>query len=113
MSDCLFCNIANKTIDTQLLLDDEHIVAFHDINPKAPTHILIIPKVHLSTLNDCNPEHKQLLGHMMLSAQQLAVQYNIAQSGYRVVMNINNDGGQEVYHIHLHLLGGKPLSWFQ
>lgn len=111
--DCIFCKIANGEFNTEFLLEDEHVLAFRDINPKAKHHILIIPRQHFSTLNDFEQTHKDLLGHMMLSAQQLAKQLGINDSGYRVVMNCNREGGQEVYHVHLHMLGGEPLTWFK
>lgn len=109
--DCLFCKIINKEINSNIAFEDEHIVAFHDINPKAPIHLLIIPKKHISTINEVCIEDKELLGHMILIAKQLAQEHNIEKSGYRLVFNTNQAGGQEIYHIHLHLLGGKQMSW--
>ncbi|HET8709917.1 MAG TPA: histidine triad nucleotide-binding protein [Spongiibacteraceae bacterium] len=111
MTDCLFCKIAAKQIPAKIVLEDDHIVAFRDISPQAPSHILIIPRQHISTVNDAQIEHAALIGHMMLSASRLAEAEGIAQSGYRLVMNCNNDGGQTVYHIHLHLLGGRGMRW--
>ncbi len=112
-NDCLFCNIAAGQFNTDFIYEDEQVLVFKDINPKASTHLLIIPREHIATLNDFTEAHKQLLGHMMLVAQQLASKLNIDDSGYRVVMNCNRDGGQEVYHVHLHMLGGEPLTWFK
>lgn len=111
MSSCIFCDIANKKMTTSLLYEDELVVALNDISPKAPIHILIIPKQHISTINDIQHDQENLLGHLFIVAKTLANQLNIAEEGYRVVMNCNQHGGQAVYHIHLHLLGGKQLSW--
>jgi len=88
-----------------------NIYAFRDIDPKAPTHILIIPKEHISTTNDLDESHKTLVGEIMLAAKEIAGQEGIADSGYRTVFNCNQDGGQAVYHIHLHLLGGRHMNW--
>lgn len=112
-NDCIFCKIANGDFNTDFLHQDDHVLAFKDISPKAKHHVLIIPREHIATLNDFNGQHQQLLGHMMLTAQKLAKELNIDESGYRVVMNCNKQGGQEVYHVHLHLLGGEQLSWFK
>ena len=109
--DCLFCQIANKTIKSDIVFEDDDVVAFNDIDPKAPQHVLIIPRQHIATLNDLNNSHQALIGHMMLTATRLAQQLHIAQPGYRLVMNCNKAGGQAVYHIHLHLLGGRTLTW--
>lgn len=109
--DCIFCKIANKEMNATLLHEDDLTVAFSDIDPKAPHHILIIPKIHIATLNDLKEEHKNLIGHMTLVATKLAEKLKIADSGYRVLMNCNRDGGQAVYHIHLHLLGGRAMHW--
>lgn len=111
MSGCIFCDIASKKITTSLLYEDELVVAFNDLYPKAPIHILIIPKQHISTINDIQLDQENLIGHLFSVAKILANQLNIAEKGYRVVMNCNQHGGQAVYHIHLHFLGGKQLSW--
>lgn len=111
MSDCLFCKIITKTIPATIVHEDDHVVAFRDIAAKAPTHILVIPKKHIATLNDLNNDDKHLLGHMIFIAKQLASSEGLADDGYRLVMNCNEDGGQSVYHIHLHLLGGRQMSW--
>ena len=108
MTDCLFCKIVNRDIPCKLAHEDEHILAFHDIRPQAPTHVLIIPKHHVATLNDANP---LLLGQLLSTAQQLAKKTAIAEPGYRIVINCNPAGGQEVYHLHLHLLAGRQLTW--
>jgi histidine triad (HIT) family protein len=109
--DCLFCNIAQHTTPSDIVYEDDLVVAFNDINPVAPHHVLIIPRTHLSTLNDLQEEHKQLSGHILHTAQQLAKKLDIAESGYRVVYNCNRGAGQAVFHIHLHLIGGRPLTW--
>ena len=113
MTDCLFCNIANGDIPTDFVYEDDRLVAFKDINPKAPHHLLIIPRTHIATLNDFNQVDETLIGQMMLTAKKIAEDLGINERGYRVVMNCNNEGGQEVYHAHLHLLGGERLSWFK
>lgn len=109
--DCLFCKIADKQLASDLIYEDDTVVAFHDINPQAPTHIIIIPREHIATLNDLSAEHKVLMGHMVHTATRLAGDHNLSKMGYRVVMNCNAHGGQSVFHIHMHLLGGRLMSW--
>ena len=111
MSDCLFCKIVNREIPTDFLYEDENVVAFRDIKPQAPTHILIIPREHIGTLNDINQSHKELLSAIQLTASYLAKEEGIYEEGYRTVFNCNRDAGQTVFHIHLHLLGGRSLDW--
>lgn len=111
MTDCLFCKIAAKQIPAKIFYEDDKVLAFRDINPQAPVHFLVIPKQHLATLNDVQEEHAALVGHMIFSARKLAEAESIADGGYRLVMNCNNDGGQTVYHIHLHVLGGRSMHW--
>lgn len=111
MSDCLFCKIIAKTIPATIVYEDDQVLAFRDISPKAPTHILIIPKKHIATINDIDNNDTNLLGHMLQIAKQLARDEKLADDGYRLVMNCNADGGQTVFHIHLHLLGGRQLGW--
>ena len=111
MNDCIFCNIVNNDIPCEILIENDSIIAFRDINPQAPTHILIIPKKHITTINDLKPDDSTLIGEMFLIAKQLAKIENINNSGFRMVFNCNKDGGQTVFHIHLHLLGGRKLSW--
>ncbi len=110
MGNCIFCDIANGKMKTDLLYEDDQVVAFKDINPKAPVHFLIIPKEHIATILDLEEKNKQLLGHMYLVAKKLAKEYDIAEDGFRVVANCNEDGGQVVFHIHFHLLGGEKLG---
>ena len=109
--DCLFCKIANKNINAKIAFENERVIAFHDLFPQAPIHILIIPKTHYTTLNDVPMREAALLGELISTATLIAKELDVAESGYRVVMNCNADGGQSVYHIHLHLLAGRRLSW--
>ena len=109
--DCIFCKIAQKQIKANIAFENDRVIAFHDLFPQAPTHILIIPKQHYTTLNDVPVEDGAILGELMTTATQLAKELGFAESGYRVVMNCNADGGQSVYHIHLHLLAGRRLNW--
>lgn len=109
--DCLFCKIINKEIPADIIYEDEHVIAFNDINPQAPTHALIIPRKHIATLNDVQAEDEALVGHMVKTAATIAKQLGFDENGYRTVFNCNPHGGQTVYHIHLHLLGGKPMGW--
>ncbi|HBN45413.1 MAG TPA: histidine triad nucleotide-binding protein [Candidatus Marinimicrobia bacterium] len=111
MDNCLFCKIVAGDIPTDTVYENDQVLAFRDIDPKAPTHILIIPKEHISTTNDLAEAHKTLMGEMLLAAKEIAGQEGIADSGYRTVFNCNSDGGQTVYHIHLHLLGGRQMKW--
>jgi histidine triad (HIT) family protein len=108
---CLFCRIARGEIPAQIVHEDEDLVAFRDIAPQAPTHILVIPRVHVATLNDLEPRHRSLLGDMHLLAGALARVEGIAEDGWRVVVNCGADAGQTVFHIHLHVLGGRTLTW--
>jgi len=109
--ECIFCKIANGTLPANIVYQDKEIIAFDDISPKAPQHKLIIPRKHIATLNDLLPEDEGLMGRMILVAQKLAKDLGIAQSGYRISFNCNKDGGQLVYHLHLHLMGGRSLHW--
>ncbi|MDP0560807.1 MAG: histidine triad nucleotide-binding protein [Candidatus Endonucleobacter sp. (ex Gigantidas childressi)] len=108
---CLFCRMVEGEIPTDKVFEDDDVLAFKDINPAAPCHVLIIPKKHINTLNDVAPEDQLLMGKIMLTAFRLVNELGIADDGYRVVMNCNSQGGQSVYHIHLHLLGGRQLQW--
>jgi histidine triad (HIT) family protein len=110
-NDTIFAKIVRREIPANIAYQDDEVTAFHDVNPAAPTHILIVPNKIIPTLNDAAPEDEHLLGKLMLIAQKLAKDMGIADNGYRVVMNCNPDGGQSVYHIHLHLLGGRKLTW--
>ena len=109
--DCLFCKIAQHQIPAKIVYEDDDILAFHDIAPQAPTHLLLIPKIHIATLNDAHAEHQALFGRMILKARELAlIEYGV-EAGYRLVLNVNQQGGQAVYHVHLHLLGGRQMTW--
>ncbi len=110
MSDCIFCKIASGEIPAKMVYQDEEILAFDDISPRAPVHILLIPRRHIATFNDPGPEEAPLLGRLLLKASDLARERGVDQTGYRLLANCNADGGQEVFHIHLHLLGGRPLG---
>ncbi len=109
MSDCLFCKMAKGEIKPDIVYQDDSVLAFRDINPQAPVHLLIIPKKHVATLNDL--DDSDLAGKLLKTAVTLARQEGLADDGYRTVFNCNKNGGQEVYHLHLHLLGGRQLSW--
>tara|TARA_B100000902_G_scaffold384055_1_gene423722 strand:- start:439 stop:783 length:345 start_codon:yes stop_codon:yes gene_type:complete len=111
MENCLFCKIIDKSISSEIVYENDSVLAFNDINPQAPVHILIIPKIHIATLNDLNEDHERLLGELVLTAGVLAKQLGISEAGYRTNFNCNEAGGQTVYHIHLHLLGGRSFSW--
>ena len=109
--DCLFCSICNGDIAADIVYQDEQVLAFRDISPQAPTHILVIPKRHITTINEMTPEDSGLIGHMVYTAQQLAAREGIAEDGYRLTLNCNEGGGQSVFHIHLHLMGGRRMTW--
>ena len=110
-NDCLFCKIVEKKIPADIVYESEDIIAFKDIEPKAPIHCLIIPKKHISTINDIDGSNSNIIGLMYEAAAQLARTLNVDKDGYRVVMNCNSNGGQTVYHVHLHFLAGRRLSW--
>lgn len=110
-SDCLFCKIAAGDIPSERVYADEHVYAFRDINPQAPTHILVIPRKHISSINDADETDEAVLGKLLLCARRIAAQENIDRDGFRLVMNTGEHGGQTVFHIHLHVIGGRSLSW--
>ncbi len=109
--DCLFCKIVSGDLDAEIIFEDTELMVFRDINPQAPTHLLIIPKQHIATINDTDSKDEQLLGRMILTAKKMARQQELSDKGYRLVFNVNKGGGQEVNHIHLHLLGGRQMTW--
>lgn len=111
MSEDLFLRIIRREIPADIVYETEQVLAFRDIDPKAPVHVLIIPKQHIRTVNDIADSQAGVLGEMVLAAQAIAAQEGIADQGYRLVMNCNEHGGQSVFHIHMHLLGGRQLSW--
>ncbi len=110
-TDCLFCKMVAGTIKPDKVHEDDEILAFRDIHPQAPVHVLVVPKQHIATLNDLTPAHAALVGRLFLVAQRVARQSGIAESGYRTVMNCNRDAGQSVWHVHLHVLGGRVMEW--
>jgi histidine triad (HIT) family protein len=109
MKDCLFCKMVAGEIQPNMVYEDEKVLAFRDINAQAPTHVLIIPKQHVATLNEL--DDPELGGHMLQTAVTIARQEGLADEGYRTVLNCNQNGGQEVFHLHLHLLGGRQMTW--
>jgi histidine triad (HIT) family protein len=109
-TDCLFCKIIAGQIPANRVYEDQLCIAFPDINPQAPTHLLVIPKAHIASQAKALAEHKSLLGHLMATAADLARTQKL-EKGYRVVVNTGDDGGQTVHHLHLHLLGGRPMNW--
>jgi histidine triad (HIT) family protein len=111
MDNCLFCKFVSGEIKPDVVYEDEEVLAFRDVNPQAPTHILVIPKRHISTLNELESGDAELIGKLYLAAQKVAEDEGIAEPGYRTLINCNADGGQAVFHIHLHLLGGRPMGW--
>ncbi len=111
MADCIFCRIARGEIESQIVYRDDEIVAFRDINPQGPVHILIVPVQHIPEVNALQDEHAALVGRMILVAKKLAEQEGIAESGYRLVLNQGPHAGQSVDHLHLHLIGGRQMSW--
>jgi histidine triad (HIT) family protein len=108
---CIFCRIAAGQIPVDLLYQDEEVVAFRDIKPQAPTHVLIIPREHIPTVNDLGPAHDELAGRLVMTAKKIAKNLGVDKSGYRIVLNCNKDAGQEVFHVHAHLLGGRKFAW--
>lgn len=111
MNNCLFCKIIGKAIPAKIVYEDELALAFEDINPQAPVHILVIPKKHIPTILDLEEEDNKLLGHVFHVANRIANDKGIAERGFRLVTNCNPESGQTVYHIHIHLLGGRPMHW--
>ena len=111
MADTLFTKIINREIPADIIFEDDDVLAFNDINPQAPIHFLVIPKKPIATINDIQPEDTALVGKLYLAAAKIAKDKGFDESGYRAVMNCNPDGGQTVYHIHIHVLAGKPMGW--
>lgn len=110
-TDCLFCKIASGDAPADIVRESEDWVAFRDINPQAPTHVLIVPRTHIATLNDLDEETASRLGELFLAAAEIAADEGVAEEGYRTVINCNAGAGQSVFHLHLHLLGGRRLRW--
>ena len=111
MADCLFCKIVRREIPATLVYEDERVAAFNDINPQAPTHVLVVPKRHIETLNELGTEDDRLIGELVRRAAAIAGERGPSAGGYRTVFNTNRDAGQTVLHIHLHLLGGRTMAW--
>jgi histidine triad (HIT) family protein len=111
MNDCIFCKIIKAETPTKLVYEDENVVAFSDLHPQAPTHLLIIPRQHIATLNDLEASHEKIISQMTHAAVKIAKEKKLEKDGYRLVMNCNQQGGQSVFHIHMHLLGGRQMTW--
>jgi histidine triad (HIT) family protein len=111
MADCLFCKIVRREIPATLVYEDDRVVAFNDINPQAPTHVLVVPKRHIATLNELGTEDDRLIGELVRRAAAIAGERGLSAGGYRTVFNTNRGAGQTVFHIHLHLLGGRAMTW--
>lgn len=109
--DCLFCKILNGDIPADIIYESDSAIAFRDINPQAPTHVLVIPRKHVATINDLSEEDQEIVGSLYLAAKDIARAEGLSDEGYRAVMNCNEGAGQSVFHIHLHVLGGRALSW--
>jgi histidine triad (HIT) family protein len=108
-ADCIFCKIAAGEIPSTRVYEDDICVAFEDLHPQAPTHILVIPKTHVASMDEAAESHKEMLGHLLLAAAEIARRRGFAEDGYRTVINTNSDGGQTVFHLHVHLLGGRKF----
>ncbi len=111
MADCLFCRIVERKIPSTIVYEDDRVLAFNDVDPQAPTHVLIVPKRHIPTLNDVGVEDDQIVGELIRRAATIAKERGFSETGYRAVFNTNRGAGQSIFHIHLHLLGGRPLAW--
>ncbi|MFO8056528.1 MAG: histidine triad nucleotide-binding protein [bacterium] len=109
--DCLFCKIVAGDIPSERVYEDKHCIAFKDINPQAPLHLLIIPRRHIAGVNEVSEDHKELMGHLIYTAGQVAKDQGVSDSGYRLVVNTNRDARQDVFHLHVHLLGKRLLGW--
>jgi histidine triad (HIT) family protein len=111
MPNCLFCNVVAKTVPAQIVFENDRVVAFRDIRPGAPTHVLVIPRAHIDGVHEAKPEDFEMLGHVVLAARDVAEQLGLVRGGYRLVINQGPDAGQSVPHLHVHVLGGRPLAW--
>jgi histidine triad (HIT) family protein len=110
MSDCLFCKIINKELPSTMVYEDEYVCAFNDIHPEAPVHVLVVPKKHIASLNEINEENADILVHIHLAAKKVAEKLGISEKGFRLINNCGSDGGQTIFHIHYHVLGGVDLG---
>ena len=111
MAECLFCQIVNREIPASIVYEDDRVLAFNDINPQAPTHVLVAPKRHVASLNELSADDDEMVGELVRRAAAIATERGIAAGGFRTVFNTNREAGQTVFHIHLHLLGGRPMHW--
>ena len=111
MSDCLFCKIRDGEIPADIVFENDDVLAFRDVNAQAPTHVLIIPRKHISTTNDLTEDHELIMGRLFSAAKIIATQEGVSNDGYRMVVNCNEKAGQTVFHIHMHLLAGRSMSW--
>ena len=111
MPECIFCKMVKGEIQPDVVYQDDQVLAFRDLNPQAPTHVLVIPKEHIATLNDLDENHGDLMGRLFVAARKVAEADGIAERGYRTVLNCNAEAGQSVFHLHLHVLGGRPMRW--
>jgi histidine triad (HIT) family protein len=109
--DCLFCKIIEREIPGSIVYEDDHVIAFNDIKPQAPTHVLVVPKRHIESLNELQPGDDQIVGELIRRAAAIAKERGVSAGGFRTVFNTNRDGGQTVFHIHVHLLGGRRMQW--
>lgn len=111
MNDCVFCKMVNGEIKPDVVYENDAVLAFRDVNPQAPVHVLVVPRKHIPTLNDMDQHDDVLVGEMFLTAKKVAELTGIAEAGYRTVINCNAQAGQTVFHLHLHVLGGRPMGW--
>lgn len=111
MTDCLFCKMVSGEIQPDVVYEDDEVLAFRDVNPQAPVHVLVIPKRHIATTNDLQPEDAALVGKLSLTAKEIAAKEGIDERGYRTLINCNREAGQSVFHLHLHVLGGRAMGW--
>ncbi|MFN0064150.1 MAG: histidine triad nucleotide-binding protein [Myxococcaceae bacterium] len=111
MAPCLFCRVRDGEIPSRIVHQDAHCLAFEDIAPAAPSHVLVIPKLHIASMNALTPEHAALMGHLLLTCANVAKARGLSEPGFRVVVNTHTDGGQTVHHLHLHVLGGRQMTW--
>jgi histidine triad (HIT) family protein len=111
MADCLFCKIIERKIPASIVHEDDHVIAFNDINPQGPVHILVVPKRHIASLNDLTADDDAIVGELVRRGAAIARERGVSAGGFRTVFNTNKDAGQTVFHIHLHLIGGRPLAW--
>ncbi len=109
--DCIFCKIITGQLKTEIVYENDFVLAFKDLNPQAPVHLLVIPKTHIEKISDLNQDNKNVVAELVIAANEIAKKYKIVETGYRLVFNCGSDAGQAVFHIHLHLLGGRALSW--